>query len=90
MPAKATSHEAAQKRIWKAEMKQYGTLLKKTLSDAARAEREAKREVAAAQKKLTASHKKYTATMKRIDKAVPLATADITRRISILEGRINS
>ena len=81
MTKKSSSPEAAQKRVWKAEMKTLGRNYRKILSDALKAQKIAAQEVRAAQRK-------YAAVMKRIDTQVPRATAAIERRVAILEGRI--
>ena len=81
MPAKSLSPEAAQKRVWKQEMKTLGRNYRKILSDALKSRKAAARDVRTAQRK-------YAAIVKRIDTQVPRATAAIERRVAILEGRI--
>ena len=81
MPAKSKSPEAAQKKVWKAELKTLSRNRGKILSDAAKAERTATKEFAAA-------GRKYKAAIDRIKREVPKATKSIDRRIAILEGRI--
>lgn len=81
MPAKSTSPEAAQKKVWKAERKALGRAYCKILNDALRAS-------AQAVKKRDAALREYDATIKRIDREVPKATRKIEQRIAILDGRI--
>ena len=83
MTKKSSSPEAAQKSVWKAEMKTLRRNYRKILSDALKAQKIAAQEARSAQRK-------YAAIMKRIDTQVPRATATIERRIAILEGRIGS
>jgi hypothetical protein len=81
MPAKSTSPEAAQKRVWKAEIK-----------DLNKAATQIRAEFRAEQKQLiAASEKAHKAVLKfqvRAEKKMPKLLADIERRIGILKGRI--
>jgi hypothetical protein len=83
MPATKTTTATAEKRVIKAEMKTLGRNYRKLLSDALKARK-------AAIKEITAAERRYKIAISRIDKAVPLATAIIERRIAILEGRLAS
>lgn len=80
MPAK-TSPEAAQKKVWKAELTSIARNRKKILADASKAEKQATKDFAAA-------GRKYKSAIARIKREVPKALKDIDRRIAILEGRI--
>lgn len=81
MSTKSPSPEAAQKRVWKHEMKTLGRSYRKILSDALKARKSAERD-------LRAAHRKYDAIVKRLASQVPRATSAIERRVAILEGRI--
>ena len=81
MTRKSASPEAAQKRVWKAEMHALGRIYRKILSDATKARKQAGRE-------LRAAHRKYDALIKRINKSVPRECSSIERRVAILQGRI--
>ncbi len=81
MPAKSTSHEAAMRKVWKAEIKTLDSSRHKVTRDfnAARGKL-----VKAAQ----AAAKKLTAFDKRAAKQQPRALANIDRRVGILNGKL--
>lgn len=81
MPAKSTSPEAAQRKVWKAERNALGRAYSKVLQDANKAQ-------SAATKKFMAAKREYEKAIKRIDREVPKATGKIERRIAILDGRL--
>lgn len=83
MSAKSKSPEAAQRKVWKSELKTLASNQRKILADAARAEKQATKEFAAA-------CRKYKASIDRIKREVPKATKEIYRRMAILEGRIGA
>ncbi len=83
MPAKTTSPEAEQKKLWKAEARN----LEKTRSKIRRDFRvEQKRLIKASE----AAHQAVTKFMARAEKQLPKLEADIDRRLGILNGRIHS
>lgn len=83
MPSKSTSPEAAQKRVWKAEIK-----------DLNKAAKQIKAEFRAEQKHLiAASEKAHKAVLRfqaRAENQMPKLLGGIERRIDILKGRIFS
>jgi len=81
MSAKTTSPEAAQRKVWKAELKSMTRARKKVLTDSQKAAVQNHKEWVAAQKK-------YKKSLDRITREVPKALQSIDRRIAILEGRI--
>lgn len=83
MPRKSTSPEAAQKRVWKAELKDLTRNRKKILGDGHKAR-------IAAVKRLRIAEREYSNAVAKIDREVPKATKSIDRRIAILEGRIGA
>lgn len=89
MPSKSTSPEAAQKRVWKAE-----------LADLTKAEksvtRDAKKEIARIDKECAQSIRtakialdKYRKAKARSEKFTARELSSITRRIGILKGRVH-
>lgn len=81
MPAKPLSPEAAQKRVWTAELKTMLKNRRKVVSDIARARK-------AADKELLAAERKHTTIWKRLLKVEPIQIKSIDRRIGILNGRL--
>ncbi len=83
MPRKSTSPEAAQKQVWKAELKDLTRNRKKILGDGHKAR-------IAAVARLRIAEREYSNAVAKIDREVPKATKSIDRRIAILEGRIGA
>lgn len=81
MPARSTSPEAAQKKLWKAEIKDLGRTRRRIVRDSDSEQNRLRRESAAANKALST----YIA---RRSKNEPRAVGDIDRRIGILKGRL--
>lgn len=81
MPAKTTSPEAAQKKVWKAEIRDHEKARRKIRADF---RNEQKRLIAASEK----AHKAVLRFMARAEKQLPKAEAEIDRRVGILKGRI--
>lgn len=81
MPAKPLSPEAAQKRVWAAELKTITQNRRKVVRDIAKARK-------ASAKDLLAAQRKDTALRQRLLKWEPLQLKSIDRRIGILNGRL--
>jgi site-specific recombinase XerD len=81
MPAKKTSPDAAQKKLWKAEIRDLEASRRKIRADF---RNEQKRLIAISEK----AHKAVLKFMARAEKQLPKAEADIDRRVSILKGRM--
>lgn len=85
MPAKKTetppSHDAAQKRVWKQDLKQLESMRRKVGRDFDAARKPLYKAFLAARRKLDALDK-------REEKLRPRAIAKIDRRIGIVKGRL--
>jgi hypothetical protein len=95
MPAKSKSPEAAQRKVWKAELKTLESNRRKVLRDFTAAHfaetkkvQEQVRIVQRAQKELDAAIAKRTRLMAKNEKSEKSALRTIDRRIAILRGRI--
>lgn len=81
MPAKTTSPDAAQKKVWKAEIRSLEQNRKKIRRDFREEQKRLFKACDAADRALRAFDK-------RVEKQLPKAEADIDRRVGILKGRI--
>lgn len=81
MPAKSLSPEAAQQRVWKAEVKDLQKRRRKV-------DRDFKRELTRLRKAELAALRARVKYELRVDRLRPRAINDIDRRIGILNGRI--
>lgn len=85
MPAKKSesspTHDAAQKRVWKADLKTLESMRRKVGRDFAAARKPLEKAFLAARRKLVAFEK-------REEKLRPRAVAKIDRRIGIVKGRL--
>ncbi|MCW1883979.1 hypothetical protein OKA04_04515 [Luteolibacter flavescens] len=90
MPAKSKSHEAAQKKIWRAEIKQHEQSLKKVNADFVAEQRQRHKALGIAQKALAAEERKFARFTARRAKILPATIREIETRIAILRGRIDS
>ena len=88
MPAKKTTIATAEKRVIKAEVKSCTAALKAVSRDFKRARRLAEKECANAFRAADIARAKYRKTQSQLDKREARETATITRRISILQGRL--
>ena len=77
MPAKTKSPAEAQKKVWKAELRDHQRALKKITRDHA-----------AEKKRITKEIARLERERARIGKSVDRAMAGIVRRTAILQGRI--
>jgi len=87
MPAKYTSPEAEQKKLWKLEIKQLTKALSKVDSDTLAAVRSSKKELLAAQKHTASLEKKHEQLRARMMGIRVRETAKIDRRLGVLKGR---
>lgn len=81
MPAKSTSPEAAQRKLWAAEIKTHEKAARKVTADF---RNEQKRLIATS----LAAHKAVEKFMARAEKQMPKQLAAIDSRIAILKGRL--
>jgi hypothetical protein len=81
MPAKTTSPEAAQRKIWKAEIKTHQKAASKVKADF---RNEQKRLIATCE----AANKALDKFMARAEKQMPKQLSSIDSRIAILKGRL--
>lgn len=88
MPAKSTSPEAAQRKVWLAELKTLETNRRKVTKDADAARRAARLEVQAAMKALNTARFKSQRIDAKILKAESAGVKAIDRRMAILRGRL--
>lgn len=88
MPSKSASPEAAQKRVWKAEIKDLEKARGKVEKDFETGRRLAFAEMTKANKAAALAQKNYNDLLKRHDKKRPRALASINSRIAILRGRL--
>jgi len=88
MPAKSTSPEAAQHKIWKAELKSLEANRRKVSKDADIERKKARLEVQAAMKALNTAKFRAQRIEAKILKAETAGVKAIDRRIAILRGRL--
>jgi hypothetical protein len=81
MPAKSKSPEAAQRKVWKAELKQLAATSRKVTADYSRELKRLTGEV-------TKAEKAVLAFKKRAEKAVFREHSKIGSRIAVLTGRL--
>lgn len=90
MPAVSKSHEDAQRRIWREEIKTLEAGRRKVNKDFDTEARAVSKEVTSAQKALTAAQKKAVRFQNRMEKVKTRTLSEIETRIAILRGRINA
>lgn len=88
MPAKSTSPEAAQQKVWKAELKTLEAQRRSATKGFDQELKAAQRESAAASKAARVAEAKMARLVERQAKARPAAYRTIDRRIAILRGRL--
>jgi hypothetical protein len=88
MPAKSKSPEAAQRKVWKAELKSLEANRRKVAKDFVSARKEAQAAVIMARKSLNAANASAARLHARHLKLEPAALRNIDRRIAILNGRL--
>lgn len=88
MPAKKTSPEAAQRKVWKAEIKQLEANRRKVAKDFLNERKKAQAAVLAARKALNAANAASARMHARHLKAEPRAVKAIESRIAVLKGRL--
>lgn len=81
MPAKSKSHEAAQRKEWRAELKQFEAARRKV-------DRDFDKEADRLHKAAIAAKRKEDAYCDKMKKARPRAMAKIDSRIAVLRGRL--
>jgi hypothetical protein len=87
---KSKSHEAAQKKLWKADIKALRATATKIGRDFEAEHRQRLASLNKAERLHAAEQRKYHAFLARRDKKLPASLKDIHTRISILRGRIAS
>jgi hypothetical protein len=90
MTTKSKTHDAAQKKLWKQEIKTLEASLRKVGKDF---EAERKQRLAAidkAEKTLSAEQAKYARFVARREKVLPKSTKSIETRIAIIRGRLDA
>lgn len=91
MPArKSKSPEAAQKKVWKAEIRDQENAAKKLNKDFDAEQRTIRKQITAAEKALSAANRKYARFVARRSKVVPATLREIETRIAVLRGRIEA
>lgn len=88
MPAKSTSPEAAQKRVWKAELTTLTKNAKFVIRDSQKEINRLGKECAQAIRAAEIAKVKFRKDKARCEKAVSRELTTIARRIGILKGRI--
>lgn len=88
MPAKSKSPEAAQKKVWKAEIRAHQQAAAKVAKDFNAEERRLKKELSKAMKARIAAAMKLGKFQTDRAKKEPRALSAIERRIAILKGRL--
>ena len=88
MPAKSTSPEAAQKRVWKAELKDFTKAAKVVVRDSKKEINRLAKECAQAVRAADIAKAKFRKEKAKIEKGTGRELSSITRRIGILKGRI--
>jgi hypothetical protein len=88
MPTISQSPQAAQKRVWKAEIRAMQAAGKKVSKDIHSAILQARKEHQAAAKQARSLHAKWLNLAVRLGKTEERQTAAIKRRIGILNGRL--
>lgn len=88
MPAKSSSPEAAQKRVWKAELRTHQKNRQSMLRDFKKAHRLSEKECAQAIRSAQIAKAKHRKDLIRLGKSEARETAAIDKRIAILKGRI--
>lgn len=81
MPAKSNSPEAAQRKVWKEELKTQQAAWRKICKDF---RDEQKRLIAASE----AAHREVLKFQKRAEKQMPRALGKIESRVAVLRGRL--
>lgn len=81
MPAKSRSPEAAQKKLWRAELKVQKAAHRKICKDF---RDEQKKLIAASE----AAHREVLKFQKRAEKLMPIALGKIEARVAVLNGRL--
>ncbi len=91
MPArKSASPEAAQKKVWSAEIKQQEAAAKKLNKDFDTEQRALRKCIANAEKVLGKANRNYTRFVARRSKVLPASLREIETRIAVLRGRIEA
>jgi Skp family chaperone for outer membrane proteins len=88
MKTKTISPEAAQKNVWKAELKQHLAARTKVSRDITAEFKRSEKALKTLERSVVAARKKHTATGVRLERLERRQLADIDRRIGILKGRI--
>lgn len=90
MPSKSKSPEAAQRKLWRAEIKQQEAAARKVNRDFDAEQRALQKQIKAAEKLLSQANRKYAAFVTRRSKVVPKTLREIETRIAVLRGRIEA
>jgi hypothetical protein len=91
MPArKSASPEAAQKKVWRAEIKQQEAAALKLNRDFDGEQKALRKGIEAAEKSLGKANAKYTRFIARRSKVLPKTLREIETRIAVLRGRIEA
>lgn len=88
MTRKTKSPEAAQKKVWKAELKQIDALRSKVRRDIRAERRRSQKETEQAERAVITARNKHMKLCERLVKTEARELANIERRIAILKGRI--
>lgn len=87
---KSKSHEAAQKKLWRVEIRDCERAIKKLDRDFATEKRQRTAALVKAEKALAAEQKRFQRFATRMEKILPRSTQNLQTRIAILRGRISS
>ena len=90
MPTKSKNHEAAQKKVWKAELKQHTQALNKVNRDFEAEQRVRNKALRDAQKALATEERKFAAFTARRSKVLPATVKELETRMAVLRGRIEA
>jgi hypothetical protein len=90
MPAKSKSPEAAQRKVWKADIKQFEAAARKLNKDFEAEQKALRKGIEQAEKALGTANRKYTAFVARRSKVLPARLREIETRIAVLRGRIEA
>lgn len=87
---KSATHDLAQKKLWKQDLKTLGKRLSQVSRDFDAEQKKRAAAVAKAEKNLAGEQRKYTRFIERREKVLPKSIKDITQRMAILRGRIEA
>lgn len=90
MPAKSKSPEAAQRKVWKAEIRAHEVAAGKLNKDFDAEQKALRKAIEKAEKALGTANSKYTRFVARRSKLLPARLREIETRIAVLRGRIEA